>query len=77
MITLSEAVSLRIRELLKENKMTQYKLSMRSGVPQTTISALVRNLHERPYITVIYDVAQGFNMTLSEFFNYALFNDVE
>ena len=77
MITLSEAVSLRIRELLKANKMTQYKLFMRSGVPQTTISALVRNLHERPYITVIYDVAQGFNMTLSEFFNSDLFKDIK
>lgn len=77
MIKLSEAIAKRVKYLLKEQNMTQYQLYIKSGVPQTTISAIVRNLHERPYVTVIYDIAQGFGVSLSEFFNSPVFDEVE
>lgn len=77
MIKLSEAIAKRVKFLLKEQNMTQYQLYIKSGVPQTTISAIVRNLHERPYVTVIYDIAQGFGVSLSEFFNSPVFDEVE
>lgn len=77
MIKLSEAIAKRVKCLLKEQNMTQYQLYIKSGVPQTTISAIVRNLHERPYVTVIYDIAQGFGVSLSEFFNSPVFDEIE
>lgn len=77
MIKLSEAIAKRVKDLLKEQNMTQYQLYIKSGVPQTTISAIVRNLHERPYVTVIYDIAQGFGVSLSEFFNSSVFDEIE
>ena len=38
---LNEAVSQRLQELLKERGMTQYQLSMTSGVPKSTIGNVV------------------------------------
>ena len=73
---LCEAIALRIKELLKEKKMTQYALFLKSGVPQTTISAFVRCLHENPSTTVLWDIVQGLGVSMSEFYNSPLF-DVE
>ena len=42
-MTLAEALSKRVNELLESNKITQYQLFKLSGVPQTTISD-VRNM---------------------------------
>ena len=35
---LNEAISKRISELCEQRNMTQYKLYMKSGVPQSTLS---------------------------------------
>ena len=40
---LNQAVSRRLSELLKERKMTQYQLYMKSGVPKSTIGDEIRN----------------------------------
>ena len=38
---LNEAVSQRLQELLQERGMTQYQLSMQSGLPKSTIGNIV------------------------------------
>ena len=70
---LSEAIALRVKELLKEKHMTQYALFLKSGVPQTTISAVVRCLHDNPSVTVLWDIATGLGVTMSEFYDSPLF----
>lgn len=74
MMKLSEAIAERIKELKEQKGMTQYELFVRSGVPQPTISSLTRHLHDKPYMTIIYSIARGFNLTLKEFFDSPLFN---
>ena len=48
-MSLAEAIALRVEQLLKENNLTQYKLSKLSGVSQTTISEIrsKKNLERR------------------------------
>ena len=70
---LCEAIALRIKELLKEKKMTQYALFLKSGVPQTTISAVIRCLHKNPSVTVLWDIVQGLDISMSEFYDSPLF----
>lgn len=72
---LNEAVSERLQELLHERNMTQYQLSMKSGVPKSTISNLVHCQYDSMKLRIIHELCQGLNITISEFFNSNLFNE--
>lgn len=72
---LNETVSLRVKKLLEEQGITQYQLFIRSGVPQPTISALIRCLHPKQMLLTIYQLCQGFGIGLTEFFNSPLFDN--
>ena len=72
-MTLSEAVSIRIDELMKERKMTQYRLSILSGVSQSTIGDIRWQRNKSVNLRIIYEIAQGFKMDLIQFFNSPVF----
>lgn len=72
---LNEAVSERLQELLLERNMTQYQLSMESGVPKSTIGNLVHCQYDSMKLRIIHELCQGLNITISEFFNSNLFNE--
>ena len=73
---LNEAVSKRITELLTERKMTPYQLYIKSGVPRSTISNLLKCTYPSVKLRVIHELSQGFGIDLSEFFNSPLFHEV-
>ena len=70
---LNEAVSKRITELLKERNMTNYQLSIKSGVPKSTIGNLVNYTYDSVKLRVIHEICQGFGISIIEFFNSPLF----
>lgn len=70
---LNEAVSKRITELCKERNMTQYQLSMKSGVPQSTLSTVLGCKFSSVKMRVIYEICEGFEISLKEFFDSSLF----
>ena len=72
---LNEAVSERLQELLLERNMTQYQLSMKSGVPKSTIGNLAHCQYDSMKLRIIHELCQGLNITISEFFNSNLFNE--
>ncbi len=73
-MTLMEAISIRINELLKIKNLTQYRLSILSGVSQSSISDLRHKRNKTVNIHNIYGIAQGFGMTLPIFFDSPLFS---
>ena len=72
-MTLSEAVALRIEELMAERKLTQYRLYKLTGVAQTTIGDIRLKRHRSVRLIVIYELAQGFGISLYDFFDSPLF----
>lgn len=74
-MTIGEALSLRINELLEEKQMTQYRLSMLSGVPQASIGDIRHMRNKTVNISLIYGIAQGFGMDLPDFFESPLFRN--
>ncbi len=72
-MSLAEALSKRINELLEKKNITQYKLFKLSGVPQTTISDIRNMKNGTVNIRIIYEIAQGFEMDLIDFFDCPLF----
>ena len=72
-MTISKAVSIRINELLKENQMTQYKLEQKSGIPHDTIKSIMKGKAKGVNLKTIIAIADGFDLTVSEFLNKDLF----
>ncbi len=72
-MTVGEALSQRVNELLEEKGMTQYRLSMLSGVSQASIGDIRHRRNKTVNIGLINAIAQGFGMDLATFFDSPLF----
>ena len=70
---LNEAIAARIRELCKERDMTQYKLYLASGVPQSTLSTILNCSFPSMKVRIIYEICEGLQISLEEFFTSPLF----
>ncbi len=70
---LNEAVAKRIAMLCKEKNMTQYQLSMKSGVPQSTLSTIMNCVFPSMKLRIIYEICEGLDISLEEFFRSPLF----
>jgi transcriptional regulator with XRE-family HTH domain len=73
---LVEAVGLRIENLLKERKMTRYKLAKNGGIPRQTIAAIVQAKNKTVSLNIIFQIADTLGITLTEFFDDPLFKEV-
>ena len=72
-MTLSEALSIRLIELMKERNLTQYRLFKLSGVAQTTIGDIRLKRNKTVSILIIHELAQGLGISLYDFFYFFLF----
>lgn len=74
---LPEAIKLRINEILVTNNMSAYKLSYKSGISPSNISDVLRGKVSEPTVSTILHICEGANITLKDFFDSELFNEVE
>ena len=70
---LNEAIAKRIQELCKERGLTQYGLSVKSGVPQSTLSTILRCTFPSMKMRIIYEICEGLEISLTEFFASDIF----
>lgn len=70
---LNEAVAKRIKQLCKERGITQYQLFLKSGVPQSTLSTIMSCTYPSMKLRIIYEICDGLEITLEEFFASPLF----
>ena len=74
-VQLNEAISLRLKELLKARGMTQYQLYMKSGVPKSTIGNVINCSYDSVKLRIIHELCQGLEIDISEFFQSPLFQE--
>lgn len=72
---LQEAISRRLTELLKAKNMTNYQLSVKSGLPKSTVGNLVNCTYDSVKLRVIHEICQGLDIGLPEFFDSPLFEE--
>ena len=72
---LNEAVSARLKELLRERNMTQYQLYMKSGVPKSSIGNIVNCAYDSVKLRVIHEICQGLEINISDFFDSPFFDE--
>ncbi len=74
----SEAINLRITELLKERNISVvYKLSYLAGISNSIINDFRRDKVKEPSISSLIHICEGFDISLKEFFDSPYFTDVE
>ena len=73
---LSDATRKRINFLLKEKNMNLWDLSKAAGISLPTISDFLKNDTKNLRKDTMLHICEGFNITLKEFFDDPLFEDV-
>ena len=73
---LSDATRKRINFLLKERNMKLWDLSKAAGISLPTISDFLKNDTKNLRMDTMLHICEGFNMTLKDFFDDPLFEDV-
>ena len=74
---LIEAVSKRTIFLLNSNNYSQYRLCKEGGIPTSSLSHIV-NAHKNDIkLKTVFEIADTFGLTLKEFFDDPIFNEVE
>ncbi|MGN0797032.1 MAG: helix-turn-helix domain-containing protein [Christensenellales bacterium] len=76
---LNKAFSLRVREILKEKKMTQYKLAQETGLYHSTMTDILNCKYQTPNFKNMALIIRALGMTMTEFFDskYFDFNDLD
>ena len=72
-----EAVRLRIMELCRERGLSVNKLSALCGMTQSTLNNIVSGRNNSATVATVKKICDGLEITVPEFFNCALFEDLE
>lgn len=70
---LSTAVSMRISNILRERKMSQYRLEKIIAMPHNTMKTLMGERNQSVNLKTVMQIIRGLEMTTAEFFNDPIF----
>jgi DNA-binding Xre family transcriptional regulator len=76
-MTVKDAVVLRFKEICKERNIKYNELATRSGVTPSTAYSMMDEKRRDISITTIKKFCDGLDMTLPDFFNADIFNNLE
>lgn len=76
-MTIAEATVKRLLELCHERNITINKISNISGITQSTVSDIVNGTTTNPGVVTIKKLCDGFEISVREFFDSPLFDDLE
>lgn len=74
---LSDAVRKRIKHYQKKKGMSLWALFKASGVPMSTLAAFMSKRTELIKLDTLLHICEGFGITITEFFEDDIFNEVE
>lgn len=76
-MNIGNAVKLRILELCEIHNITVNKLATLSGITQSTLSNIVGGRNDSTTISTIKKLCDGLEITIQDFFNSDIFDDLE
>lgn len=71
---LNKAFSLRVKEILKEKNITQYKLAQQTNMYQSTMTDILRCKYKTPNFKNMALIIRELGLSMQEFFNSDLFD---
>lgn len=76
-MTIRDAIRQRILDLCEVNHMTINKLALESGLTQSTLNSIINSGSNNPTLATVAKVCIGLKITVREFFDDALFENIE
>ena len=76
-MTIGEACRIRILELCNEKSITLNKLSIISGITQSTLNNIVSGRNKSTTISTVKKICDGLEMSIVEFFDADIFKELE
>ena len=73
-MTISEAVTIRLKQLLQEKGLSQYQLEKRTCVSHDTVKSICKGKTKGVSLRTLVNLAEGLDMTVSEFLDSELFD---
>ncbi len=73
-MTLNQAFAIRVREILKEKKLTQYRLEQLTGIYHSTMNAILNNRTKASNFKSIALIIRELGITITEFFDSPVFD---
>lgn len=73
-MTLNQAFSIRVKQILKEKKMTQYKLEQLTGIYHSTMTSILTGKTKASNFNTMASIISVLGLSLSDFFNHEVFN---
>ena len=74
---LSQAVRIRITNLIEERNINVSKLSTMAGISRSTLSKFLAGKRKIIRLDMIEYICEGLNMKLKDFFNDPVFDNIE
>lgn len=74
---LSQAVRIRITNLIEERNINVSKLSTLAGISRSTLSKFLAGKRKIIRLDMIEYICEGLNMKLKDFFNDPIFDNIE
>ena len=75
MMTYSQAMSKRLKQICEERNITVNKLATLTGVTHSTIHDLISAKSSNPKLKTLHKIAVGLNMTVSQLLDFPEMND--
>ena len=72
-MNISQAIAIRIKELLKKKNLSQYKLERKACLSHETVKSIMKGKAKGVNLKTVIAIADGFDMTVSDFLNDDLF----
>ena len=77
LMLISEAVSKKLIKICNEKKITINKLASISCLTQSTVDYLIKEKSKNPKLLTVARICDGLNISLTEFFDDELFNNID
>jgi len=76
-VDLSQAIRIRITNLIEERNLNVSKLSTMAGISRATLSKFLSGQRTYLRIDIIEYICEGLNIKLKDFFNDPIFDSIE
>ena len=73
-MSLNEAFAIRVRKILKEKKMTQYRLEQDTGIYHSTMNSVMNAKYKASNFKTMALIIRALGVSIDEFFNDPIFN---
>lgn len=74
---IDKAISEKLKKMCRERGISVNKLAMMSCLTQSTVQNLIECNSKNPKLLTIVRICDGMGITLTEFFNDTLFNEID